>query len=147
MEAGPAPERQPSGVRGFAHVGIIVPELETAATLFRDRLGVEVHGPEEEPELGLRILWVRAGEVLLEFVAPAREDSRAAAAVARGETGVHHVALEVEGLDELLGELVAAGVPIRDTTPRSGSHGSRVSFLDPAASGGALIELMEHPRG
>ncbi|HTX13634.1 MAG TPA: VOC family protein [Solirubrobacteraceae bacterium] len=133
------------GVRAFAHVGIIVGELESAARLFRDRLGAEVQGPEDEPELGLRILWVRVGGVLLEFVAPASQDSRAAAAIARGESGVHHVALEVDGLDELLGELSAAGVPVRDTTPRLGSHGSRISFLDPAASGGALIELMEHP--
>jgi methylmalonyl-CoA/ethylmalonyl-CoA epimerase len=133
------------GVRGFAHVGIIVPELESAARLFRDRFGADVQGPEEEQELGLRILWVRVGGVLLEFVAPAREDSRAAAALARGEAGAHHVALEVEGLDALLAELQEAGVPLRDSSPRPGSHASRVSFLDPAASGGALIELTEHP--
>ncbi len=132
-------------VRGFAHVGIIVPELDSAIGLFRDQLDVELEGPEEEPELGLRILWVRVGDVLLEFVAPARADSRAAAAVARGEIGVHHVALEVEGLDALLGRLTASRVPVRDRTPRPGSHGSRVAFLDPAASGGALIELTEHP--
>jgi methylmalonyl-CoA/ethylmalonyl-CoA epimerase len=136
----------PAALRGFAHVGIIVPELETAAALFRDRLGAEVQGPEAEEELGLAILWVRVGGVLLEFVAPTSEDSRAAAAVARGETGVHHIAFEVEGLDALLGELTRAGVPVRDTTPRPGSHGSRVAFLDPAASGGALVELMEHPK-
>jgi methylmalonyl-CoA/ethylmalonyl-CoA epimerase len=131
-------------VTAFAHVGIIVPELERAAALFRDRLGVDVGDPQDEPELGLKILWVRVGGVLLEFVAPATPESRAAAAVARGEVGVHHVALEVDGLDELLGELSAAGVPVRDATPRPGSHGSRISFLDPAASGGALIELIEH---
>ena len=74
-------------MRGFAHVGIIVPELDTAAELFRDRLGAEVQGPEDEPELGLKILWVRVGGVLLEFVAPAREDSRAAAAVAAAKPG------------------------------------------------------------
>ena len=139
--------RNGHGVRGFAHVGIIVPELDTAAELFRDRLGAEVQGPEPEPELGLNILWVRVGGVLLEFVAPAREDSRAAAAVARGETGVHHVAIEVEGLDLLLEELTAAGVPVRDRSPRPGSHGSRISFLDPAATGGALIELVEPAHG
>jgi methylmalonyl-CoA/ethylmalonyl-CoA epimerase len=134
-------------VRGFAHVGILVPELETAAALFRERLGLEVRGPEEEPELGLRILWVRAGDTVLELVAPARADSRAAAAVARGEAGVHHVAFAVEGLDELLGALAQAGVPVRDTTPRQGAHGTRVAFLDPGASGGALIELVEDAGG
>jgi methylmalonyl-CoA epimerase len=131
-------------VQGFAHVGIIVPELDTATALFRDRLGIEVDDPQDEPELGLKILWVRVGGVLLEFVAPATPGSRAAAAVARGEVGVHHIALAVDGLDELLDDLSAGGVPVRDTIPRRGSHGSRISFLDPAASGGALIELMEH---
>jgi len=134
-------------VRGCAHIGILLPELETAAGLFRDRLGLEVRGPFEEPELGLRILWVSAGDTTLELVAPAREDSRAAAAIARGEAGVHHVALAVEGLDELLGALAAVGVPLRDATPRAGAHGTRVAFLDPAASGGALIELVEPAHG
>ena len=32
---------------------------------------------------------------------------------------------------------------MRDAVPRTGAHGSRVSFLDPAAAGGALIELVE----
>ena len=132
-----------AGVRGFAHVGIIVPELGPAIELFRDRLGLEVRGPDDEPELGLQILWVTAGDTVLEFVAPTREDSRAAAAIARGEVGVHHVALNVEGLGELLDGLVAAGVPVRDVPPRQGAHGSRISFLDPAATGGALVELVE----
>jgi methylmalonyl-CoA/ethylmalonyl-CoA epimerase len=53
----------------------------------------------------------------------------------------------VEGLDELLGALAGAGVPLRDVTPRAGAHGSRVAFLHPAASGGALIELVENGDG
>jgi methylmalonyl-CoA/ethylmalonyl-CoA epimerase len=130
-------------VGGLAHVGILLPELDRATELFRDHLGLDVRGPEEDEELGLRILWVTVGTAVLELVAPARADSRAAAAIARGEAGVHHVALEVDGLDELLGGLAAAGVPVRDTTPRRGAHGSRVSFIDPAASGGALVELVE----
>jgi methylmalonyl-CoA/ethylmalonyl-CoA epimerase len=134
-------------VSGLAHVGILLPELDRAVELLRDRLGLEVRGPEEEPELGLRIAWVTVGATVLELVAPARADSRAAAAVARGEAGVHHVALAVDGLDELLADLAAAGVPLRDRTPRRGAHHSRVSFLDPAASGGALIELVEPAHG
>ena len=122
-------------LRGFAHVGIIVPEVETAAALFRDRLGAEVQGPESEVELGLTILWVKVGGVLLEFVAPATEDSRATAAIKRGETGVHHIAFEVDGLDDLLGELIDAGVPC--ATRRHGAArtaaGSRSWTRPPAA--------------
>jgi methylmalonyl-CoA epimerase len=132
-----------SRVRGFAHVGILVDDLGPVATLFGERLGVEVRGPEPEPELGLEILWVRVGETTLEFVAPTDPESRAAKAIARGEGGVHHVALAVEGLDDLLAELDAAGVPIRDRTPRQGAHGTRVSFLDTPAASGALVELVQ----
>ena len=134
-------------VSGCAHVGILLPALEPALRLFRDRLGLEVEGPQEDEELGLSLLWVHAGGTVLELIAPAREDSRAAAAIARGEAGVHHVALEVEGLDAVLDALAQAGVPLRDRTPRRGAHGARVSFLDPQASGGALIELVEPAHG
>lgn len=134
-------------VEGFAHVGIILPDLQKAATLFSKHLGLEVEGPHEEPELGLSVLWVKAGETVLECIAPTSPDSRAAAAVQRGEVGVHHVALRVQGLDELLQALSQAGVPIRDATPRQGAHGTRISFLDPEASAGALIELIEERPG
>ena len=134
-------------VRGLAHVGVIVPELAPVAALFGDRLGLELQGPDEEPELGLAILWVRAGDTTLEFVAPTRPDSRAAKALERGEGGVHHVALAVDGLDGLLAELDGAGVPIRDRAPRRGAHGTRVSFLDPAAAAGARVELVEDGPG
>jgi methylmalonyl-CoA epimerase len=130
-------------VRGLAHVGAVVEDLGPVAELFGGRLGLELRGPEEEPELGLSVLWVQAGATTLEFVAPTRPDSRAAKALERGEGGVHHVALAVEGLDELLAALAGAGVPIRDREPRRGAHGSRVSFLDPAAASGALVELVE----
>jgi methylmalonyl-CoA/ethylmalonyl-CoA epimerase len=129
-------------VRGLAHVGILVPDVAPAAELFA-RMGCAVTGPERDDELGLWLLWVDVGDATLEFVAPARDDSRAAAALARGEGGVHHVALQVGDVAASVAELIAAGTPVRDATPRRGAHGSRVSFLDPEAAGGALIELVE----
>ena len=129
-------------VRGLAHVGILVPDVEPARELFT-RMGCAVTGPERDDDLGLWLLWVDVGDATLEFVAPARDDSRAAAALARGEAGVHHVALEVADVEAAVADLTAAGTPVRDAVPRAGAHGSRVSFLDPAAAGGALIELVE----
>ena len=129
-------------LRGLAHVGILVADVEPARALFA-RMGCAVTGPERDDELGLWLLWVDVGGAILEFVAPAREDSRAAAALARGEGGVHHVALEVGDVAAAVAELTAAGTPVRDAVPRLGAHGSRVAFLDPSAAGGALIELVE----
>ena len=95
-------------VRGLAHVGILVPDVEPARVLFT-RMGCAVTGPERDDELGLWLLWVDVGDATLEFVAPARDDSRAADALARGEAGVHHVALEVADVEAAVAELTAGG--------------------------------------
>ena len=63
-------------IRGLAHVGILVPDVAPAAELFA-RMGCGVTGPELDDDLGLWLLWVDVGGAILEFVAPAREDSRA----------------------------------------------------------------------
>jgi methylmalonyl-CoA/ethylmalonyl-CoA epimerase len=59
---------------------------------------------------------------------------------------VHHLAFAVDDLDAALAEARAAGVGLRDTVPRPGTHGSRIAFLDPASAAGTLIELIEPSR-
>jgi methylmalonyl-CoA/ethylmalonyl-CoA epimerase len=63
--------------------------------------------------------------------------------VARRGSAVHHLALEVEGLDEALEDLRTKGVPLTDETARPGGMGTRIAFLHPSAFGGLLIELVE----
>ncbi|MGH7371549.1 MAG: VOC family protein [Candidatus Methylomirabilales bacterium] len=62
----------------------------------------------------------------------------------RGE-GIHHVCLEVANLDETMGRLRAAGVPLLDETPRPGAGGTRVVFIHPKGAHGILIELVDRP--
>lgn len=132
--------------RGFNHVGILTDDLESVRRVLGDLMGLEVHGPESEPELGIEVLWVRAGEVRLEFIRPTDPDSRAARAIAAGQRGVHHVALTVDDAAAALQQLRAAGVGTRDSEPRPGVHGSRIGFLEPAAVAGALIEVVQETR-
>lgn len=129
-------------VREFDHVGILTPDLDSVRHLFGDLLGLEVRGPEPEPELGAEVLWVFAGGVRLEFIRPTDPDSRVARALAAGQVGVHHVAFRVDDAAAALSELAAAGVPLRDASPRRGVHGTRIGFVDPAAGGGALVEVV-----
>jgi methylmalonyl-CoA/ethylmalonyl-CoA epimerase len=57
--------------------------------------------------------------------------------------GLHHVALEVESIEEALASLTALGVPLVDREPRIGAHGHKVAFVHPKPTGGLLIELVE----
>ena len=132
--------------RGLNHVGILTGDLEQVRHVLGDLLGLEVHGPEPEPELGLEVLWVMAGEVRLEFVRPTDAGSRAAQAIAAGQGGVHHIALTVDDAAAALESLRAAGVETRDEVPRRGVHGSRIGFLSPGSVAGTLVEVVEEAR-
>ena len=57
--------------------------------------------------------------------------------------GLHHVAFEVDGIDEALESLREDGVRLVDEEARSGGMGSRIAFVHPSAFGGVLMELVE----
>lgn len=125
------------------HVGILVEDFDDVAGLLTGHLGVEVGVPEVVDSLGLEILWVETGGVALEFIRPLRPDTRAAALLAEGVSGVHHLAFAVDDIDATLLGLKNAGVAVLDEVARAGVHGSRIAFIEPSEAGGTLIELVQ----
>jgi methylmalonyl-CoA/ethylmalonyl-CoA epimerase len=77
---------------------------------------------------------------LLESTAP---DGPIAKYIEKKGTGIQHVALRVENIDEALAELKQKGVQLIDQTPRHGAGGARIAFLHPKATGGVLVELCQ----
>jgi methylmalonyl-CoA/ethylmalonyl-CoA epimerase len=61
--------------------------------------------------------------------------------------GLHHIALQVDRIDEALSDLAERGVSLIDREARAGGLGTRIGFLHPAAFGGVLVELVEEPPG
>ena len=57
--------------------------------------------------------------------------------------GLHHVALQVEGIDAALEALRERGVRLVDEAARPGGMGTRIAFVHPSAFGGMLVELVE----
>ena len=82
------------------------------------------------------------GESSIELIAPRGNEGLARFLEKRGP-GLHHIALEIEGIDEALALLKAMGVRLIDESPRVGARGHRVAFVHPEATGGVLIELVE----
>lgn len=63
----------------------------------------------------------------------------------RRGSGLHHVAFEVDGIDEALTDLASRGVRLVDERARPGGMGTRVAFVHPSAFAGVLVELVEGP--
>jgi methylmalonyl-CoA/ethylmalonyl-CoA epimerase len=135
---------RPTGrVEGVHHVAFAHDAASPVLDAFREVLGLEV--AHVEPGAGFVERMLPTGDgchvQLLEACGPGVVDKF----VERRGSALHHVALAVTGLDDLLAELQDRGVRLVDETPRPGGMGTRVAFIHPSVFGGLLVELVEQP--
>ena len=127
------------------HVAIAVPDLEAAAAQYRDTLGARVGDPQDEPDHGVRVVFIELANTKIELLHPLGEDSPIAGFLQKAPSGgIHHLCYEVEDIEAARERLVANGARVLgDGTPKIGAHGKPVLFLHPKDFNGTLIELEE----
>ncbi len=125
----------------IAHVGIAVPDLDSALAFYRDVLGLEPH-PTEEAD-GAAIASLAFGESEVELLAPLAADTPIGKFLARRGPGIHHICYRVPDLDAALAACRGAGYRLIDEVPRSGAGGRRIAFVHPKSTAGILLELTE----
>jgi len=126
------------------HVGIVVRDAEAAADAYQRGLDLEVLAIEDF-RTEARVVFLRAGETLLHLIQPLRADTPYAAALRERGEGAHHLALGVADLRAAISALAASGVGVLGD-PRRDAGDVMAVFLDPAATGGTLIELVQQIR-
>jgi methylmalonyl-CoA/ethylmalonyl-CoA epimerase len=125
------------------HIGIAVKSIETAASLYRDVLGMTYEGSEEVTDQKVRVAFFAVGESRIELLEPTSADSPVAKFLEKNGEGIHHIAYEVEDIAAALDRLRQENVRLVDEIPRCGAHGPRIAFLHPKATGGVLTELCQ----
>jgi methylmalonyl-CoA/ethylmalonyl-CoA epimerase len=125
------------------HVGVAVSDLEAAIALHEKTYGMRVAHRETIAAQGVEAVLLDVGENHVELLAPLADDTPVGRFLARRGPGLPHVAYQVADIDAALARLRAAGMRLIDETPRAGIRRSRVAFVHPAATGGALTELVE----
>ena len=127
------------------HVAIAVPDLESAAARYRDAMGAAVSAPQDEPEHGVRVVFVELPNSKIELLAPLGADSPIEGFLRRNpQGGIHHVCLEVPDILEARDHLAESGaLVLGGGEPKTGAHGKPVLFLHPKDFDGVLVELEE----
>ncbi|HLW58485.1 MAG TPA: VOC family protein [bacterium] len=133
------------GVIRIHHVGIVVRDAEEAAETYARALGLEPIVLEDYREVA-RVAFLRAGETLLELIQPVTEGTLWSDALRDRGEGVHHLALEVIDLRTAMTALEASGVGTLASRPQRAPGDTLSIYLDPAATGGTLIELVQQIR-
>ncbi len=125
----------------IAHVGIAVPDLESALAFYRDVLGLQPH--QAEVVDGATIVALSFGDAEVELLAPVEADSPIGRFLVRRGPGIHHICYRVPDLDAALEACRKAGYRLVDEVPRKGAAGRRIAFVHPKATAGILLELTD----
>ena len=125
------------------HVGVAVEDLDASIALYEKTYAMKLVHRETVAEQGVEAVLLDVGENHVELLAPLGPDTPVGRFLAKKGPGIHHVAYQVEDIEQALGTLKVAGLRLIDETPRVGIRGSRVAFLHPASSGGVLTEIVQ----
>jgi methylmalonyl-CoA/ethylmalonyl-CoA epimerase len=132
------------------HIGIACHDLNATVEFYRSTYGfTDVH-IEVNEEQGVREAMLKineagdGGATYLQLIEPIRADSPIAKFLARNGEGVHHIAFGTDGDVQAAADGIAGhGVRVLYDSPRSGSMGSRITFLHPKDCHGVLTELVQ----
>lgn len=129
-------------IKKIDHVAVCVKDVDEAIAKYKQVLGLEPEVREVVASQKTEAVLLPIGETSLELISPRGNEGLEKFLERRGP-GLHHIAVEVEGIEAALATLKALGVPLVDETPRKGARGHKVAFLHPKATGGVLVELVE----
>jgi methylmalonyl-CoA/ethylmalonyl-CoA epimerase len=144
------PAGLPPGTAGYVdHIGIAVRDLDEGIRLYGDLLGLELERIEELPQEHVKVAFLKLhrggspGHV--ELLAPLGDEGAIARHLKKRGPGLHHLAVAVRDIDQVMESCRAAGLQLLDATPRSGAGGLQICFLHPKSGGGVLIEICAPP--
>ena len=126
------------------HIGIAVKSLSDAVKVYEQAVGLKLAGYDEVDEQGVRVAMLDIGESRIELLEPTRPDSPVEKFMTRRGEGIHHIAIRVDDIEQVLERLKTAGIRLIDEKPKQGAHNTRIAFIHPASTHGVLMELVEH---
>jgi methylmalonyl-CoA epimerase len=133
-------------IKRIDHVAVCVADVADGARRWTELFGLEASGPEYISSQRANVVVMPGGSCDLEMVASEGNASLDRFLAKRGP-GLHHVALEVEDIEEAIAYLKGRGVAMIDEAPRLGARGCKVAFVHPKEATGVLVELVERLTG
>ena len=129
-------------IEKISHIGIAVNSIEEAARLYTDVLGLKVSDIEVVEDRKAKIAMIPVGDSRIELLEPTDPEGAIAKHIERKGEGLHHVALEVNNIEEALETLSKQGIALLDEKPTIGAGGHKIAFLHPKSTK-VLIELTD----
>jgi len=130
----------------FDHLGIVVKDINEAAKLYGEMLGLKPwdQGIIEDAENGVLLLSLPTGNTFIELIQPTRSDNRFARHLEERGEGLFHLCFLTKDYDKEVGSWKDKGYSIEEEMANSfPGHPFRLAWVTPAAAKGLWVELSD----
>ncbi|HBK82053.1 MAG TPA: methylmalonyl-CoA epimerase [Flavobacterium sp.] len=125
------------------HIGIAVHDLKISKSIFEKLFGTAAYKEEEVVSEGVKTSFFINGPHKIELLQATNANSSIAKFLNKKGEGVHHIAFDVEDIEQEIARLKQEGFIFINETPKKGADNKLVVFLHPKSSNGILIELCQ----
>lgn len=125
------------------HIGIAVSNLEEAIKTWETLLNTDCYKREVVETQKVDTAFFKVGESKIELLGAISDDSVIATYIEKRGQGMHHVAFEVDDINEEMRRLQKEGFRLLNEEPTKGADNKLVTFLHPKSSTGVLVELCQ----
>ncbi|MBL7919715.1 MAG: methylmalonyl-CoA epimerase [Bacteroidia bacterium] len=133
-------------LKKIEHIGIAVKNLNNSNELFKKLFGKEHYKVEAVASEGVSTSFFMLGETKIELLEATNDNSAIAKFIEKKGEGIHHIAYEVDNLDEEMVRLKQEGFELINLKPKDGADNKRICFLHPKTTNGVLVELCEEKK-
>jgi methylmalonyl-CoA/ethylmalonyl-CoA epimerase len=128
-------------MKKIEHVGIAVKKLSASIPLFEKLLNTPCYKTEAVESEMVNTAFFKKGESKIELVEAYAPGSVISKFIEKKGEGLHHIAFEVENIEEEMKRLINEGFTLIYEKPKEGADNKMVCFLHPKDTNGVLIEL------
>lgn len=125
------------------HIGIAVKNISEAIKIFEVLLNSPCYKTEIVESEKVTTAFFKAGESKIELLEPSSEESAIAKFIEKRGEGLHHIAFEVENIEEEMARLKEKGFHLLRDKPFRGADNKMVCFIHPKSCNGVLVELCQ----
>ena len=124
------------------HIGIAVDSIEERLPMW-ESLGLKLDHTEEVESEGVTTAHIKIGGYEIELLEPMGKDTPVGKFIDKKGPGIHHLALEVDDIEESLAKAKKNGLEPIGEAPRPGADNTLVAFFHPKDTGGVLLEIVQ----
>ena len=130
-------------IKKIEHLGIAVKSLDETIPLYEKLLQTTCYKTESVSSEGVNTAFFQIGDSKIELLEANNQNSPIAKFLSKRGEGFHHVAFEVDDIEEELARLQKLDFILLHLSPKEGADNKRIAFLHPKSTNGMLIELCQ----